>query len=192
MEEFFALLDDTGTSIFDKIYAACLKKREIIFNGEITSDVIERVAIPLLAFANDDKDEPVTLYLHSPGGSIDDAMFLCNIIDNYPKQLKVIVLGYACSMATFLLCAGAHNPNVTRYCYKFSYGLIHAGSIGIEGDANSVKEYMEFNEQYMKKVHNYIVSNTNLTLDELNAHYHKQWYLMADEMKEKGLVDVII
>ena len=104
-----------------------LNKRSIVWNAEINEDIVEKVIIPLLDFEQDNSNDPVTLYLSTIGGSISDALVICNIIDNYKKPLNIIVLGYAASMGTIMLAAGAHNNNVVRKCYPFSYALLHAG-----------------------------------------------------------------
>lgn len=191
MSELFADFDVGGT-ITDQMYLEALKARKIVFTGEIDEDFVMRVVIPLLKFQSDENNSRVTLYLHSPGGNISDALVLCNIIDNYRKGLDIVVLGYACSMATTILCAGNDNPNVRKLCYPFSYGLIHAGEMSIAGEYNVIKEAMEFQDGMTQKIWNYMVQNTSITKEELAAHSHKQWYLTAEEMLAKGLVDEII
>lgn len=122
----------SGLSIQDyQYYNHLLNKRSIVWNAEINEDIVEKVIIPLLDFEQDNSNDPVTLYLSTIGGSISDALVICNIIDNYKKPLNIIVLGYAASMGTIMLAAGAHNDNVTRKCYPFSYALLHAGFTAI-------------------------------------------------------------
>ena len=41
-------------------------------------------------------------------------------------------------------------------------------------------------------VRDYIIANTNITLEEYEDSERREWYLTANEMKEKGLVDVIL
>lgn len=173
-------------------YMRNLKKRVIVFNEEIDEETIDLVALPLMEFDKDDSQDPVTLILHSPGGSVCDGLFLVNIIDNYSKPLNIYVCGYACSMATILLCAGNKNPNVTKYAYQFTYGLIHAGSAGLFGEANVVKDTYDFQNKMNEMVNDYMVANTHITKDELIRQDRRQWFLTANEMKEKGLVDVIL
>ena len=143
-------------------------------------------------FEKDDNTEPVTLILNTPGGSIDDGLVLLNVIDNYKKPLNIIVMGYACSMGSIILCAGSKNPNVKRYCHKFSYGLIHAGSVFLGGNTSTVKDTVKFNERVEKTIKNYILENTKITEDEYRESERKEWYLTANDMLEKGMVDEIL
>jgi len=169
-----------------------LNARTIIFNQEVDERIVERVAIPLLDFEQDSSNDPVTLIFATVGGSVSDGFVLCNIIDQYTKPLNIIVLGYAASMGTIMLAAGANNPNVTRKCYPFTYALLHAGSTAFSGEALSVQDTLEFNRRVDDKVKQFIVSHTKISEDEYLQHERKQWFLDADDMLKYGFVDEII
>ncbi len=193
LEDLTALLDiqsiDPATyQYFDKL----LNARTIIFNQEVDERIVERVAIPLLDFEQDSSNDPVTLIFATVGGSVSDGFVLCNIIDQYTKPLNIIVLGYAASMGTIMLAAGANNPNVTRKCYPFTYALLHAGSTAFSGEALSVQDTLEFNRRVDDKVKQFIVSHTKISEDEYLQHERKQWFLDADDMLKYGFVDEII
>lgn len=193
LEDLSALLDvqsiDPATyQYFNKLE----NERTIIFNQEIDERIVERVAIPLLDFEKDNSNDPVTLIFATIGGSISDGFILCNIIDQYKKPLDIIVLGYAASMGTIMLAAGAKNPNVTRKCYPFSYALLHAGSTAFSGEALSVQDTLEFNKRIDEKVRNFITSHTNVSDEEYTQHERKQWFLDAEDMLKYGFVDEII
>jgi ATP-dependent Clp protease protease subunit len=153
---------------------------------------VETVILPLLEFEKDNDQSPVKLIISTVGGSVSDGLILCNIIDNYKKPLEIYVYGYACSMGTIILCSGNKNPNVTKYCYPFSFGLFHAGYSAIEGESLSVEDQIEFNKKTDTMIRDYVVSHTNITAEEYKANERRQWYLNAREMKEKGLIDIII
>jgi len=114
--------------------------RTIIFNREVNESIVETVILPLKEYEQDNIQEPVKLIISTPGGSVSDGLILCNVIDCYKKPLEIYIYGYACSMGTIILCAGNKNPNVTKYCYPFSFGLFHAGYSAIEGESLSVED----------------------------------------------------
>lgn len=168
------------------------ENRTILLNWEVNESLLENVILPLKDFEADDIDEPVTLILNTPGGSVADGLVLCNIIDNYKKRLNIFVYGYSCSMGTIILCSGNKNPNVTKYCYPFSFGLFHSGETVVGGESTSVDDIIDFNRSINNSIQNYVVANTNITEAEYKLHHRKQWYLTAKEMKEKGLIDIIV
>ena len=188
-EGFLALFEDQSNldPIMYQYFNHYKNHRTIIFNRAVDENIVEMVILPLLEYERDDSNEPVKLILSTVGGSVSDGLILCNIIDNYKKPLKIYVYGYACSMGTIILC-----PNVKKYCYPFSFGLFHAGYSAIEGESLSVEDQIEFNKKTDSTIRNYVVSNTNITEEEYKHNERRQWYLNAQEMKEKGLIDIII
>ena len=193
LEDLTALLDTTSIDpatyqYFTKLF----NDRTIIFNQEVDERIFERVAIPLMDFEKDNSQDPVTLILATVGGSLSDGFIICNIIDQYKKPLNIIVLGYAASMGTIILAAGANNPNVTRKCYPYSYALLHAGSTAFSGEAFSVEDAMTFNKRIDNKVRDFITSHTNVTPEEYTSHERKQWFFDAEDMLKYGFVDEII
>ena len=103
-----------------------------------------------------------------------------------------LLVGYACSMGTIILAAGNHNPNVKKFCYPFSFALFHSGYTAFEGEALSVEDAMAFNKRVDNRIRDYIVANTKITEEQYRANERRQWYLDAHDMKELGLIDVII
>ena len=169
-----------------------MEQRTIIVNGEINEAVVENVILPLRDFEKDNSNEPVILILNTPGGSVADGLVLCNIIDSYTKPLHIYVLGYSCSMGTLILCSGNNNPNVTKFCYPFSFALLHLGHTTVSGETGSVDDVIDFNRAVEQKIRQYITSNTKISEEEYDKHNRKQWYLTSEEMLEKGLINVII
>ena len=174
-------------------YNQLFNHRTIILNDDISEHIVEYVYLPLLAFEQDDSMEPVTLILNSSGGSVSDGFFLAYYISQYSKPLNIKVLGYACSMATVLLAAGGKNENIIRSCYPCSYVLIHDGYVALAAaEAKTANDIMSFNNEIDAKIRQFFLDNTELTAEEYDTHARHQWFLFADAMKEKNLIDKII
>ena len=174
-------------------YNQLLHHRTIILNDDISEHIIEYVYLPLKAFEEDDSMEPVTLILNSSGGSVSDGFFLAYYLSQYSKPLNIQVLGYACSMATVLLASGGKNENIIRSCYPCSYVLIHDGYVALAAaEAKTANDIMNFNNEIDQRIRQFFIDNTNLTAEEYDTHARKQWFLFAEEMKEKNLMDKII
>ncbi len=170
-----------------------LEKRTIVFNQEIGEDIIENVYLPLKDFEEDDVTKPVTLILNSPGGSVSDSFFLAYYLSTYKKPLHVMVTGYAASMAAVILSGCGKNPNITRYCYPSSYALIHDGYIALQSsEVKTAEDIMNFNKNVDTQIRDFIVAHTNITQEQYDSQARHQWFLNAKEMKEAGLVDIIL
>jgi len=186
--ETFSQLDPINYQYFHNL----LNRRTILLNSEINESIIETIYMPLKEFEADSKEDKVTLILNTVGGSIADGLMLCNVIDNYKKPLDIIVPSYSCSMGTIILCAGSNNPNVTKYCYPFSFALFHSGETFLTGETASVEDIVDFNKKNSEKIKQYVISHTKIPDALYDEHARKQWYLTAEDMFEYGLVDKII
>lgn len=184
------ILEDT--QIINNQYENLLKNRIILINDFISELTIDKVVMPLLQMDNDGSNKKITIYINTNGGSVNDGLVLCDVIERLKCPTDVIVLGYAYSMGSIILMAGKNNPNVTRYCYPFSTALIHGGSAYVSGTSSQVKDYFKFNEKYEKRISDFIVSHTNLSEDDYAAIERYEAYLDSDEMYEKCLVDAIL
>ena len=192
--EFLGFADQVSSldPIMYQYFNNLLRRRTIILNSEIDSDLLETVVMPLKEFENDDNQDPITLILNTPGGSVADGLMLCNVIDNYKKPLKIIIPSYSCSMGTIILCSGSKNPNVIKKAYPFSFALFHSGQTYVGGESTSVEDVMNFNKEVDKKIRQYVIDNTNISEELYDAHHRKQWYISAEEMLEYGMIDEII
>lgn len=166
--------------------------RTIVLNAEIDENILEAVVMPLKEFEKDDSDEPITLILNTPGGSVADGMMLCSVIDHYSKKLNIFVPAYACSMGTIILCSGNNNPNITKKCFPFTFALFHSGEEYLSGEAHSVRDRQNFNEEIDKRIRNYVIKNTKIPAELYDSHYRDQWYLNAHELVEYGMINEII
>lgn len=194
LEELLALLQPNDLNpITYQYYHQLFEKRTILLNQEITDSIIEMVYLPLKDFEEDDSDEPITIILNSVGGSVSNGFFLAHYLKNFKKKINIIVTGYAASMAAVILCAGGKNPNITRYCYPSSYGLIHDGYITLStNESKTASDIMAFNDQVDNDIRNFMIENTNITPEQYDSKTRHQWFLTAKEMKELNLIDVII
>ena len=173
-------------------YYKGLQNRTFYINAEIDSDLVDMVAMPLLAADREDPEKPITIYINTVGGSVFDGFNLCDIIRSLQSPTQIIVLGYAYSMGAFLLMAGANKSNITRKCFHFSTGLMHGGSSFIQGTASQVKDYYKFAERFEEKIEAFVLENTNFTKEEYDKIERQELYMTAEDMLEKGLVDEIV
>lgn len=192
IEEILKLVN--GLDICDYQYFHQLfDKRTIIFNSDVDENIIESVYLPLKDFEEDNSAEPVTMILNSSGGSVSDGFFLAHYLTTYSKPLKIIVAGYAASMAAVILAAGGKNPNITRVCYPSTYALIHDGYIALgTSEAKSASDIMNFNEDVDQQIRQFIIDNTNITPELYDSKTRHQWFLSAADMLQYNMVDKIL
>ncbi len=194
MSEILELIDDCQTiDVKSYVYYRALKDRTIIINELIDDSILERAVYPLIQMDNDGTGKPITIYISSLGGSEYFGMALIDVIERIKTPLTIIGVGVCMSMGALILCAGKSNPNVKRCCFRSTVGLLHAGSLGVSGDANQAKDYMKFADEYEKKISKeHLFRNTNITIKDYAKYARKERYMMADEMLEIEMVDEIL
>ena len=172
-------------------YIESLMSRRIVIDKELTDDVVQKIVMPLIDL-DDGSDEVIEIYINTPGGSVFDAMVICDVIDRLHTPTVITALGYACSMGFLILAAGKDNPFVERRCYPFSIGLLHDGMTALSGNVCDVKDTYEFYDKYDEKRRQYVLTHTDITPKEYDKTRRKQWYMTAEEMLKYGVVDTIL
>lgn len=173
-------------------YFKNLKNRKIVINEDISEASIETVVLPLLEMDNDGTGEKITIYLNTNGGDVGVGLTICDVISKLKTTTDIILLSNGYSMGSLILMSGFNNPNVTRKCYPFSTALIHSGSTYIGGNSMAVRDFFNFNAKYEEKIKKFIISNSTISEEEYDKMERCEWYLTAEDMIEKKLIDIIL
>lgn len=173
-------------------YYKCLENRIIFINDEIGENILETAVLPLLEMDNDGTNQPISIYISTPGGSVYYGFSLIDIIEKLKTQTEIRLLSIAASMGTLIAMAGHNNPNVKTTCYPFSVGLLHSGSAIFEGSANAVRDTFHFNERYEERIKNYILTHTNIDDAMYDKIQHQEFWMDSDDMLKYGIVQEIL
>lgn len=109
------------------------------------------------------------------------------MIMNSKTPVYTINLGYQYSMG-FLIGLAGHKRFATHNA-KF---LMHDGSNFVYNSGAKAQDQMEFQKKVEERIKQYIISRSNLTPEEYDSKLRVEWYLFADEAKQKGFVDYIL
>ena len=177
----------------DKFQLEDLQDRKLYINFEIDETLIDEIVYHILRFNTEDKGKsveerkPILLYCISNGGSVVDGFSLIDVILASKTPIYTINLGYQYSMG-FLIGLAGHK----RYALKNATFLMHDGQNFIYNSSAKVKDQMKFQEMQEERVKQYILSRSWLTSEEYDAKLRVEWYLYANQAKEKGFTDFII
>lgn len=170
-----------------------LKSRKLFLNENISQDSVHEVVKHILQYNSDDKgiaiDErkPILLYVVSNGGSVAAGYELIDAIMNSKTPIYTINLGYQYSMG-FLIGLAGHK----RFATQNATFLMHDGSNFVYDSGAKVQDRMKFDMRLEERTKAYILSRGNLTSEEYDSKFRVEWYMFADEAKERGFVDYII
>lgn len=182
-----------GGFIDEVFYLRDLKQRKLFLNTDIDQFSVHDITKHIMQYNTDDKGiardnrQPIMLYITSNGGEVDSGFELIDIIQNSKTPVYTINLGYQYSMGFLIGLAGTK-----RFAVPNAKFLMHDGSNFIFNSGAKAQDQMEFQRRVEERVKSYILSRSRLTSEEYDSKLRVEWYLFADEAKEKGFVDYII
>lgn len=179
--------------IEEVFYVKDLQQRKLFLNMNIDQFTIGDIVRHIMQYNTEDKGiapeerKPILLYLTSNGGSVDAGFELIDVIKSSKTPVYTINLGYQYSMG-FLIGLAGHK----RFATPNAKFLMHDGSSFVWDSGAKVQDRMEFQKKVEERIKNYVLQNSQISSEEYDSKFRVEWYMFADEAKEKGFVDYII
>ena len=173
---------------FNMVEQTLLKNRTLTIFGEINKDVAQRVAERLLALSFD-SDDPITLFIGSPGGHVESGDTIFDMIRFIKAPVRIVGTGWVGSIATHIYLAVAPEQ---RYCLPNTRFLIHQPAGGFGGDATDIEIHAREIMKTRERINAIIAEQTGQPLDKVSADTDRDYWMSAEESKEYGLVGSII
>ena len=83
-----------------------LSHREVELVGKVTPETVNALVRQLRYLQRQNPEGPITLYINSPGGSVDSGMALYDVMQAVSCPIRTICVGLAASMAALLFISG--------------------------------------------------------------------------------------
>lgn len=186
------LFSDTG-SAEEVFYLKEVGQRKLYLNEEVEDGSVWGLVRHIIQYNMEDEGKapegrkPILLYITSRGGDVINGFELIDVIRTSKTPVYTINLGYEYSMAMLIGLAG-HK----RYAMPNASFLLHDGGVYISNSGFKAQDQMEFIRKIDEKTKEYVLSLSKLTEEEYDRKKTTEWYMFADEAKEKGFVDYII
>jgi ATP-dependent Clp protease protease subunit len=164
------------------------KSRSITIFGNIDDKLARSVTERLLALAVDG-DEPISLYISSPGGHVESGDVIYDMIKFIKPEVRVIGTGWVASAATTIFLAAKKEnrfslPN-TRY-------LVHQPLGGAQGDATDIAIQAEQIVKMRARINQLIADETGQALDRVAKDTDRDYWMTVEEAIEYGIVGKVI
>lgn len=177
---------------YDKLQASEIlsKNRCIWINGKIEGDMVIETISALIHF-DKESDEEITMFIHSPGGSIQEGLAIYDVMKTIKAPIRTVAVGLAASMGATLLVAGTKGR---RMILPSSKVMLHQPLVSGVGPVN-VSEVIELGSQMKdvkKMMNNLLADCTGHTEKEIDEICKEDHYFSAKEAVKFGLVDCII
>ncbi len=168
--------------------AILTKNRTLTLFGEVNQDVSRRISEKLLALAFE-SDDPITLYISSPGGHVESGDTIFDMIRFIKPQVIVVGTGWVGSIATHIYLA---TEKENRYCLPNTRFLIHQPSGGFGGDASDIEIHAREILKTRERINQVISDASGQSLERVTEDTQRDCWMSAEESVEYGLVGQII
>ncbi len=177
-----------GERAFD-IYSRLLGER-IVFLGQPVEDEIANVIVAqLIHLEADDPDKEISVYINSPGGSVDSGLAIYDAMQYVRPDVRTICFGLAASMGSLLLAGGAAGK---RMALPSSRILIHQPSGGFQGQTTDIEIHARAALELRKRVDEIYARHTGRPAEELHRDMERDRFFTPQEAVDYGLVDEVI
>lgn len=166
-----------------------LEDRIILLNEEINDNSSAAIVAQLLTLEAINPDQPITMYINSPGGSVTAGFAIYDIMNNIKCPIITIANGIAASMAAIILSSGSKGK---RYALPNASIMIHQPLGSASGQATEIKIAAERILKLKDKLNHILANNTNKNIQLIENASDRDNYLSPEDAKELGIIDEII
>lgn len=177
-----------GTQCLD-VRDEMLRFRQLELCGPVDADSASGIIRNLLFLQKESTEEPITLFINSPGGEVQSGLALYDVMQAISCPVRTVCLGMAASMAALLFIAGNQ-----RDMLPHSRVMIHDPLIGggLGGSALSVKARADDLMRIRDITAQVVAQHSHMSLEEVFELTAKDTYFEAQEAIDAGLADRIV
>ena len=173
---------------FDPLAAKMLKTRTILLSGEINKELAEKTIRQLLLL-EDTNDDPIRIFIDSPGGDADAGYAIFDMIRFVKPQVWTIGMGLVASAAAIIQLA---SPKERRIGLPNSHYLIHQPLSGIRGVATDIEIHAKELEKLREKINILIAGETGNPAAQVEKDTDRDYWMTAAEAVSYGLISRVI
>lgn len=164
------------------------KSRSLTIFGEINEKIARSTTEKLLALAAEG-DDPISIYISSPGGHVESGDVIYDMIKFIKPEVKAIGTGWVASAATTIYLA-AKKEN--RFALPNTRFLVHQPSGGSRGVATDIKIQAEQIIKTRARINQLIADETGQPLERVAKDTDRDYWMSVEEAMEYGIVNKVV
>ena len=172
----------------DQLISKMLKTRTILLSGEVNKALAERVIRQLLLL-EDSGDDPIKVFIDSPGGDADAGYAIFDMIRFIKPDVVTIGMGLVASAGALILLAA---PRERRVGLPNSHYLIHQPLSGIRGVATEIEIHAREMEKMRERINQLISDETGKPMAQVEKDTDRDCWMSATEATEYGLLSRVV
>jgi ATP-dependent Clp protease protease subunit len=166
-----------------------LENRIVFLIGEISYARAAEVIMKMLYLDNQKRNSEISLYINSPGGSVDDTMAIYDTMRFIGSPIATYCIGRADSGAAVILAAGTKGK---RHALPHAKVMLHQPWGGVSGQAADIKIQAEEVLKAKDMINEILAKHTGQSIERIAAETERDRYMSAEEAKQYGLIDEVL
>jgi len=166
-----------------------LENRIVFLIGDISYQRAAEVIMKLLYLDNLKRGSEISMYINSPGGSVDDTMAIYDTMLFVGSPVATYCIGRAQSGAAIILAAGTKGK---RHALPHAKVMLHQPWGGVSGQAADIKIQAEEILKAKEMINQILARHTGQPADKIAAETERDRYMSAQEACEYGLIDEVL
>ena len=174
----------------DNLASKLLKSRTVVISQQVDAKLTSKVLSQLVLLEQEGNDQPVTVFINSPGGEIFSGFAIFDMLNFISCPVTTIVTGFAASMGSILSLAADKG---CRYAMPQAKIMIHQPLLmGYQGRATEC----EIQAREILKTRDHLVKlyaeQTGKNREEIKKALDRDNWFTAEEALEYGLIDKVV
>jgi len=180
--------EKNNQQVIDPLAGRMLKTRTILISGEINKELAEKTIRQLLLL-EDMNNEPIRIFIDSPGGDADAGYAIFDMIRFVKPDVLTIGMGLVASAAAIIQLAA---PKERRLGLPNSHYLIHQPLSGIRGVATDIEIHAKELEKLRERINKLIAQETGTSAAQVEKDTDRDYWMSAPEAVSYGLISRVI
>ncbi len=166
-----------------------LENRIVFLIGEINYARATEVIMKILYLDNQTRNTEISLYVNSPGGSVDDTMAIYDTMRFVSSPIATYCIGRAQSGGAIVLAAGTKGK---RFALPHAKIMLHQPWGGVFGQAEDIKIQAEEIIKSKRMLNELLAKLSGLPVEKISAETERDRYMTAEEALSYGLIDEVL
>ena len=179
---------DKKDSLFKIMEEAVIKSRTVLITGGIDDESARKAVVSLLALS-EMSDDPINVFISSPGGHVESGDMVHDIIKFIKPEVRTIGSGWVAS-AGALIFVGAKKEN--RFCLPNTRFMLHQPSGGARGSASDIEIQAQQIIKMKERFETLFAEATNQTKEKIMEDTKRDFWLNTKEAIDYGLLGKVV
>lgn len=173
------------------VYQKLANDRILFICDQITDDVASDITATLLLKDSEDAEKKITIFINSQGGSIRNALMICDMMNMIEAPIETVCIGAAIDEAVIILASGTPGMRfATKNCVIATSQLVNDWMA--RADLTDAKKYLDLAMGDNKRMMDILAKTTGKTFKQVMADFDRRVFMNSAQAVKYNLIDKVV